>query len=187
MRCRSPSGYLQWNAAPDGGDGKHIPPACAPLPSSFSCLAPSSSSSCIAVLFTHTHTRTSQKPPICLPLWNVCSPRLFESRRFWIKDLPESCLPFRWFCKIKDHSAVYSEAPYNTQNFSPPVFSDSNVSPPCQRSPQKIAWPLKKCVAKTPSSGCRPLMTSQRCLSEVSDNTPNQLFVSPSKVCLTAA
>lgn len=114
---------------------------------------------------SHTHTRTSQKPPICLPLWNVCSPRLFELRRFRIKDLPESCLPFRWFCKIKDHSAVYSEAPYNTQNFSPPVFSDSNVSPPCQRSPQKIVWPLKKCVAKTPSSGCRPLMTSQRCLS----------------------
>lgn len=24
--CGSPSGYLQWNAAPDGSDGKHIPP-----------------------------------------------------------------------------------------------------------------------------------------------------------------
>lgn len=108
MRCRSPSGYLQWNAAPDGGRGKRIPPARAPLLSSSSRLSPPSSSPCIAVFFTHT----PQKPSVCLPLWNVCSPQLFESRCFQIKDLPRRLLGVRWFCRIKDHSDVYSEAPY---------------------------------------------------------------------------
>lgn len=119
MRCRSPSGYLQWNAAPDGGRGKHIPPARAPLLSSSSRPSPSSSP-CIAVLFkhTHTHTRTTayahtlQKAPVRLPLWNVCSLQLFESRCFRIKDLPRRLLGVRWLCRIKDHSAVYSEALY---------------------------------------------------------------------------
>lgn len=96
-RRGSPSGYLQWNAAPDGPDGKHIPPVSAPLPSSlllvlfppfhpsaslhtpstFSFLSPLYLSPCCKPPpFKCTHTST---PPICLFLWNVCIPQLIRA------------------------------------------------------------------------------------------------------------
>lgn len=69
MRCRSPSGYLQWNAAPDGSRGKHIPPARAPLLSSSSRLSPSSSHedhpASLSSSHTHTHLLQANLPFAC--------------------------------------------------------------------------------------------------------------------------
>lgn len=130
MRCRSPSGYLQWNAAPDGPDGKHIPPLFAPLSSSFSLLS---------FFFiiphqrlvhtrtetkTHTHTHTPPHPPEIhthtppnLPFVHPCGMFAFlNSMRHDVfgEGMPRKLLCIHSFAKIKEYSAVYLRVPYYT-------------------------------------------------------------------------
>lgn len=70
-RCGSPSGYLGWNAAPDGPDGKHIPPVSAPLPSSRLLVLAFFHAAAALVPHPHTHTLSTfthlSRLPLSLP------------------------------------------------------------------------------------------------------------------------